>query len=815
MKYQFLNNEITSENILETTQELKEQILLENNRGQITKIFDFFNSKTSLLLATGFLGTGKTSVVKHCLKGINEDAIILWANCYESTNLDDIFLNFFEEFKRLTSIGAIKVPQAKFENFTQRISAYFYSISKPIVIVLNSYQSLIPENAQQILDFITHLSEFSKIKTIIISRNFKQENLAPNVSFEKINFKALDKELFQKYITANKIRLHGPVFEEFYKITKGYYFYTTLALIILNAKKISPLELIERHSKSFLSFREYLFSEFLTMIDASSAHLLRFLTIIRYPVNIKLLQSLNLYNEALIQLLANNYLIEFEYGNIYLKDYYKEITETEIPPNVQIKLHRACAELYEMQLPKKPEDRDLLISRKTIRQELEYHKIFIPKKVELTKSVEVYNSQAIILDSKTPMPQKTAETVQPVQETPTEILPTPQKPKELKDLLFVFEEDEENTLLSGIADSLNDFMKATLIQEQEETNLSFEELLPLIETSEKEFDYPRTISLCKKALSKCEESKPQQAYLNCKIAIANTHLNDTYTALKYFTIAQNFYRELNDENNVAETEFYIAKMNYQMFKHSKAKSILLNLNIQNNKSLEIKRNLLLFDIYLEEGNEDDAFETCKTAMKLINKAENPTTVSELLFKCGVILEARNNTLRAIEAYEKALKFNSNPKINKHLQQIYSNLTTLYAETDNIKLAQKYCQKEFDISAQNNNLEGLYNASLKLAQLYQNSDVSKIHEQYENAIKYATELKDDFYIISALLMYGDFFYGNMKIKTAFEKYLKAYQISKNNFHKENTNQIKRRILDVKYRLPEETFTKIAKEYNYEQ
>lgn len=117
------------------------------------KILEFLTSSNSVLLATGFLGTGKTSVVKQALTALSEETVLLWANCYESTNLDDIFLEFFEEFKNLSSQGIIKVPQARFENFSQRINAYFYSISKPIVIVLNSFQELLPENAQHHLGF--------------------------------------------------------------------------------------------------------------------------------------------------------------------------------------------------------------------------------------------------------------------------------------------------------------------------------------------------------------------------------------------------------------------------------------------------------------------------------------------------------------------------------------------------------------------------------------------------------------------------------------------------------------------------------------
>ena len=68
-------------------------------------------------------------------------------------------------------------------------------------------------------------------------------------------------EAFQKYITLHKIRIHGPVFEEFYKLTKGYYFYATLALKVMTLNGLTPIEFMDIQSKSFLSLKEFLFKE--------------------------------------------------------------------------------------------------------------------------------------------------------------------------------------------------------------------------------------------------------------------------------------------------------------------------------------------------------------------------------------------------------------------------------------------------------------------------------------------------------------------------------------------------------------------------
>ena len=817
MKYSFIKENITTQNLLELEKDPNNSILLENNKNQIDKILNFFKNDSSVLLTTGFMGTGKTAVVRHCLHAIGDDTILLWANCYESTNLDDIFLNFFEQFKHLATHNLIKVPQARFENFAQRINAYFYSIEKPIVIVLNSYQELLPENTQAINDFIEHLSEFSKIKIIVISRSFSQEKLSSKVKSEKINIKALSEELFQKYISSQKIRIHGPVFEEFYKFTKGYYFYTTLALKIMALKGLSPIDFMGIQSKSFLSLKEFLFKENIDLLNPATAHLLRFLTIIRYPVNMFLLQSLNLYDEMALQSFAVNGLIEIEQGHIYLKSYYRDITDVEIPDNIKVKLHRSCAELYEMQLPLKPDERALLISRRTIRQEIDYHKSFLPKQFVSKNNVQIINGQVIFAQTPEPkvveQPKTPEENIfinleEPAQQTTTQ-------PKQLQDLLFVFEEEEENLLLNNISESINQFLQEANTIEIVENKMNITEILQSIEDAQKQYDYRKVITLCEKGLAENTTNETIEADLTEKIAISYGKLNDTYNAHRYFTKASKLYKSLNNTSKQTEMDFHIAQMNFLMFKRDVAKQILLKLNIQNNNSLQIKTNLLLFDIYLEERDEDNAFETCKTSMKLLNKSESPEIICELLFKCGLILETRNNPTKAIEAYEKALKFNADEKINKYLQQIYSNLTTLYDETDQILSAKKYCKKALELNTKLGDIEGLYNANIKLAELYSDDNTDESKNYIQNAIKYADKLSDKFYKLSALMLYGDFMYSKSNVLEALEQYLQANKLARDNFMDEYYNKINQRILDVKYRISPETFEKIVKKYDYEK
>ena len=174
--------------------------LIENNFNQIEKISNFFQSTSPILLVNGFMGTGKVLVVNQALSFLEQDVIVLKYNCFETTILDDLLLEFFDKFKRLTAQGIIQIPKARTENFTQKINAYFDSIEKPIVIVLNSFEQITKDNKQEILDFINHLTKSGKIKFVLIARKFDYNDFPAN--FERVAISALDKGILEKYLTS-------------------------------------------------------------------------------------------------------------------------------------------------------------------------------------------------------------------------------------------------------------------------------------------------------------------------------------------------------------------------------------------------------------------------------------------------------------------------------------------------------------------------------------------------------------------------------------------------------------------------------------
>lgn len=478
------------------------------------------------------MGTGKVLVVNQALSFLEQDVIVLKYNCFETTILDDLLLEFFDKFKRLTAQGTIQIPKARTENFTQKINAYFDSIEKPIVIVLNSFEQITKDNKQEILDFINHLTKSGKIKFVLIARKFDYNDFPAN--FERVAISALDKGIFEKYLKSENFKQIGPLSDELYKYSRGYYFYTTLSVKIMQIRKLSLMDFLSGYTKSFLSFNDFILREALSLVDPVSGHLVRFLTIMRHPVNIKLLQTLHLYDADRLAYLVDNMVLTREGSLIYLQDYYKEISENSIAENIAVKIHKSCVELYKTQLPLKPLERDLLISRQTMRSEIEYHSLFIPKKPVLPQR---------------PMPE-----VQFIEQKVTPTIPhtKQEKDEQIQKISFVFDSEEnEMAIMNKIADSINNFVdisdknNKTL---EEIKNLSLVDLLNLAKQEEQKFDYKKVIMILQKALTlnTDDDFYTFLPTLYTKLGENFYKLSDWFNSLKYYELAEEFFVSTGD-----------------------------------------------------------------------------------------------------------------------------------------------------------------------------------------------------------------------------------------------------------------------------
>lgn len=781
MEYKFIEKDIDLKN-LQKTDEIN-PFLLENNFKQVEQICDFFSSDSKLLLLNGFMGTGKTTILSYVINALN--CITIKYKCFETTILDDILLSIFNDFKNLSEKGLIELPKNRSENFTQKINAYFKINKKPILLIIDSFSETIKKNRVEIYDFIRHLCTLPYVKIVLVSRKFDFEDF--DINYKKVTTLGLEKNIFEKYLRANDLKQIGPLSDELYKNTRGYFFYTTLSLKIMRIKNLSLIDFLSAYSKSFLTFNDFILREALSLVDPVSGHLFRFLTIMRHPISIELLKTLQLYNEERTQYFVDNLLLSKHKNLIYLKNYYKEIAENSISKNVITKLHQGCVELYETQLPLKPMERDLLISRQTMRNEIEYHSTFIPKKISI-------------------IPQKPIKEEKEKIEETTTIVEEPKEEK-IKKMSFIFDDDDTG-VLDKIANSIKDFLvfnDKRKAEDEKENKLSLLELVNLAKQKETEFKYKHAISLYLKALkyTNDEDFYNYLPKIYTQLAYNYQNCSSWFEAKKYFEMAKNFYDSTGDLEKINEMQYNIANVYYMTFKKDDAKEILEQIEKEQiSDELRIKVYNLLANIITKP---DISYEYYKKAIEINPININKETLAELYYKFALANEDLGDENTAAKYYKKCIDL----KETSYLSSAISNIATLYDDIGERDLAIKYYFESLKIDEKNKNLNGIFACSMKLAEIFAPRDIEKAIEYYNKSIEIAYELKENFYIISATTALGDFYFYRNENALAFNNYRVALDLTKNSQYKDNYDKIQQRLNDLKIKIGEERFKELEK------
>ena len=226
--------------------------------------------------------------------------------------------------------------------------------------------------------------------------------------------------------------------------------------------------------------------------------------------------------------------------------------------------------------------------------------------------------------------------------------------------------------------------------------------------------------------------------------------------------------------------------------------------------LTTKAYIALANIEDSLSNINSAYEYYKKAIQISNPAMDTETLSELYFKYALIADDKGNTQEALEYYTKCINLSDDDNLNKYLSAAYSNIATLHLERNDKAYAVKCFVKAYELDAKNNNYDGMYFSATKLAQMAQKNYPDKAIEYLNKAKECANKLNDTFYMASAALATGDFYYSQKKNEDALKEYFFAYRIAQNDFSKDNLNKIQMRIDDIKFRIGQETYNKIETE-----
>lgn len=832
MNYDFLNPNLKIEDLLSENSSDINTFLLQNNREQLENLYNFYKGEINLLNVNGFLGVGKSEIVKHSLSVLSQNSIVFWYNCFQSTVLDDILLSFFIEFKKLFSKKIIDEPKFRSENFAQKINNYFLKVEKPFVIVLNSFNDVMLSNRQEIFDFISHLSTLGKVKIIIIAKEFPSDLLTKsNLPCSNISLAPLEFQYFEKYLRSSGIKSGSILLKKLYEVSGGYYFYTALMLKYSESQGYTLEKFYKEFSLSFMSFNDFMAKNASDMVPPTSRNLFWFVSMLRHSVSLEFLKKAGLYDEEVIKILIDRQVFIFDRGEVYVRDYFKENLDVSVAVNIAQKLHQYIINLYENELPLKPLERDVAISRQTMRGEIEYHKLFLPKRPKpLERAVDTnyltYSNRFEFDLSNLNKKVENQEKKEP--------------PKLDKRFLEMKEKKDRETKLKNIRNphlnlsSLDTSGINSKIENSEEVSfdgdpfirtpqkpvkpapeISLKELMIQATIAQEDYKYRKAVGFYTRALTKAKNDSEKKvvAEIYVKLAHCYQELSDKENALQCYYMAQDLFSDEKDYIMASRIKLNISKLLYETYKFEPAKEYALII-VRDKKSpplLIVKAFVQLSNI--EEGlsNQEQAYEYIELALKNSDETMDSEILSEVYFKYALSQDDKENFSEAIKYYEKCTQISSNPDMNKFLSSAFSNLASLYFEQGNEKDAIVNYEKSFEIDEEKENYDGIYYSASKLATLLRRKDTDKALKYYQSALDASKNLKDVFYEASASLALGDFYYNNKSNELALIQYFDAMRIAKINFSAENQKKIEARINDLRVKMGEEAFSNAIKRF----
>lgn len=713
MSYNFLETSFDLNNVTELPISDKiHPLLLKNNDSEIKKAIEFLNSKEQFLYIHGFLGTGKRQFINYVTSFLQKDVLKLEYYCKESTVCDDILLSFIDTTEKTAQSKAVNL-NAKITTLAVKFQAQLASLKKPVIIILHSYDDISDENKSLVVDCFSNVLKNDNIKLIISTRAMFPAVLGETKFDRKIFLKAFSKDIFREFLSENQLTCTDTTFEDFYKYTRGYYYYTALAVKIIQAMKISLNEFLEKFALSGMSFDSYLGMTYINLIPNTIRNFFWFLRTIRHGITTNALAIFELYDEFSVEYLKSNLMIFMVNETIYVQDYFQQNIDISIPTKTEIKLHKYIISIYEKQLKEPLQTREILISRQALRSEIEFHNECIKNLEQGLKS--------------TPTPEDKQNEATVNKEKP--VLPQDVNSK-LEEARKLAEENKKTEAIEKYLDILDD--EKLDIQTLNEVRLKLANLYKEIEAYSK--------------------------------------------AQYYLERVETYYKKNNEVINLSYLYYELTKIYFLMYKSERAIETIKKViySVDTPQSLMVSACTLLGNIYTAQKNTDDAYLYYQKALASMDENTPDKTLAELYFKYALASDDRGDEKTAFEYYTKcAVLSNDNP----YKSLAYSNMGACYFDNGNLCDARDCLKKAYEIEKNNNDYDGIYYNASQLAEVLVKMHDENALEYLKEAKQAAEFLNEDFYIMEADVALGDFYYNiPAQHKNALKEYFKARKIA---------------------------------------
>ena len=749
MEYEFLHSSIEKDNIILPNSDKINPFLLKNNYADIIKAVDFIASEEKFLYVHGFMGTGKRQFVNYICEFLNKEVIKLEYYCKEATVCDDILLAFTEIIDKNSISKAINL-NAKITTLSVKFQQQISSIKKPILIVLHSYDDVQEENANLIKETLVNIAQEKNVKLIISTRAMKPALLGDLVEDRKIFLKAFTKEIFKEFLVANYVDATDKTYEDFYKYTRGYYYYAALSAKIIQAMKINLNEFLQKFNQSEMSFDSFLGATYVNLIPTTIRNFFWFLRTIRHGLTLNALAIFELYDEFSIEYLKQNLMVFQVDETVYVQDYFLQKIDISIPEKTEIKLHKYIIGIYESQLKATLKERSILISRQALRAEIEYHNKRIFELENGPEQVEEIKSDSQVIENQ-----------QNESQTP-EIIPISVQIEEANKLA----NDKKNT------EAIEAFKKIS--------DLENIDLPSLVE-----------VRLNLARLYKTVGNNPMSAH--------------------YYELTETYYRQHNELINLNYLYYEMTDLYFKMYKNERAVETIKKViySVDTPQSLMVSACTLLGNIYSDMNDSQEAYSYYKKALESLDENVENDVLADLYFKYALANDDRGEEDAAYEYYNKCIGIAGN---NPYKALAYSNLGSCYYDNESYDDAKNCFKKAYDIEKTNNNYDGIYYNASHLAKIYIRLDASKALDYLIEAKKSAEFINEEFYILESTIALGDYYYNSSKThKEALREYFRAQSQAQRISREVDLSKIEQRINDMKLRMSPKDFEDVESRY----
>lgn len=811
------------------------EMFLQKDKLEILAQF-FQNENQKVCFLKGLAGLFKTSLVKKSIETIKDDYLIFNVKCFENTTLDDIFLSIFNDFKSYAQQKKVAFSKIETNSFALRMNQYLKQLKHPSIIVFDSLQNIFgkqdSKEKDEIINFIKYLISLNKFKIILISTYFTK-SITENETISNENITCIETTPFSEEETKSYLAQENIVFSEkdfkgFFNLTEGNPTLIKHTINVLSTAKTSPENLLSTYKQKNIPFEEYLIQRLLTFIPEKSKHGLKALSLFNGTLPIKFLVDESFFTPEQINLLEEKGLIAIEQTNIYIKSNIKKIIQKSISNIDKTKIHTLWKNLYTSQLPLKPNERIMPISRNTMRSQIEYHGKYSNEDIALESNKNQQNLSLLsYINSNFTNWHKTSQTTNESEKKERPTPPDSLKNKEQNSNLEKYEltknelallgapvnltKKEQDTPLTRTKEQLEENIKESLPKE----TLSYYLVIANSEFDAHNYEYATSFYLKALNLTQDEDFEDKQPQILSKLAICCKKMNKTVEAIDIYNSLSELYTKKADHENVNKIKLEIAQIYKETYRIGHAKVIYESfINNKDDFSAEIVSlsYIKLAEIEDENSNIEKAVLHYRKAFEISkenNITNNQDILAESYFKYALIMDDLHQQEEALEFYEKCINTATKPSI--FLSSSYSNAAEIFKERQEKIKAIEYYKKGLEIDTKLTNYEGIYYICLKLAIISENTDSKETFNWLQKSLIAAKKTQENLYITNSYIEIGDYYRKIKNLEQALKSYLKAqtyYDKTKDSFS--NGTNPASRIDYIKKVIEKDVFERINNE-----